>query len=394
MREKLIKIGFSEPKSNLFVIEISGYQISIIYNLGKPENSKIDYGSKIKVWQKTTSNLTKDENLVVLECVIRLLQKGYRPESIELEKTWRSGHGTSGRLDIFIKDAESDVFAMIECKTWGEEYEKERNNLLEDGGQLFTYLVQERSTKFLILYTSLISEKVECQSECIDLTTVKGSNNEELHKSWNKTFVTGGIFEVEASPYNIQRVELKKSDLKELDENSGKGLFHSFAEILRRHAISDKSNAFNKIFNLFVCKIYDEDTHNLNDILDFQWKPNDNYESLIKRLSYLYQHGISDYLGMSVEEEYFSPYSEFAFMDIYNKQSYTINFTIIREIVELLQRYQIKYTQKHQFLGDFFEDLLNSGIKQEAGQFFTPTPLSRFFIRAIPVKELVENAIN
>ena len=394
MKEKLIKMGFLERKSNLFVAEISDYQISIIYNLGEPEKSTIDYGTKIKVWQKTTSNLGKDENLVVLECVIRLLQKGYRPESIELEKTWKSGHGTSGRLDILIKEGESDVFSMIECKTWGEEYEKERNNLLENGGQLFTYLVQERSTKFLILYTSLISENIECQSECIDLTTVKGSNNEELHKSWNKTFVTGGIFEVEASPYNIQRVELKKSDLKELDENSGKGLFHSFAEILRRHAISDKSNAFNKIFNLFVCKIYDEDTHIPNDILDFQWKPNDDYESLIKRLSYLYQHGISDYLGLAVEKEYFSPSSEFAFMDIYNKQSYTANFTIIREIVELLQRYQIKYTQQHQFLGDFFEDLLNSSIKQEAGQFFTPTPLARFFIRAIPTRQLIEKAID
>lgn len=394
MKEKLIKIGFTEHETNLFVIEINRYQISITYNLEKPEKSKIDYGSKIKVWQKTTSNLAKDENLVVLECVVRLLEKGYKPESIELEKTWKSGHGTSGRLDILIKDIELDVFAMVECKTWGEEYEKERNKILEDGGQLFSYLVQERSTKFLILYTSLITENIECQSECIDLTTVKGNNNEELHKSWNKTFVTGGIFEVEASPYSIQRIELKKSDLKELDENSGKGLFHSFAEILRRHAISDKSNAFNKIFNLFVCKIYDEDTHNLNDILDFQWKPNDDYQSLIERLSYLYQHGISDYLGLTVEKEYFSPYSEFAFMDIYNKQSYTANFTIIREIVELLQRYQIKYTQKHQFLGDFFEDLLNSGIKQEAGQFFTPTPLARFFIRAIPVRHFIEKAVD
>ena len=283
---------------------------------------------------------------------------------------------------------------MIECKTWGEEYEKERNNSLEDGGQLFSYLVQERSSKFLFLYTSSISERIEHQSECIDLADVKGSNNEELYKSWNKTFVTGGIFEVEASPYNIQRVELTKSDLKELDENSGKGLFHSFAEILRRHAISDKSNAFNKIFNLFVCKIYDEDTHNLNDTLDFQWKPNDDYDSLITRLSDLYQHGVSDYLGLSVENKYFSPYSEFAFMDIYNKQSYTANFVLVREIVELLQRYQIKYTQKHQFLGDFFEDLLNSGIKQEAGQFFTATPLARFFIRAIPVRKWIENAID
>ncbi|MGD0572333.1 MAG: N-6 DNA methylase [Sedimentisphaerales bacterium] len=394
MKEKLIKIGFSEEKSDLLVLEANGYKIQVRYNPKEPRNSIIDYGPKIKIWRKTTSNLAQDENLVVLECVIRLLRKGYRPEFLELERTWKSGHGTSGRLDILIKDNKQNVFAMIECKTWGEEYEKERNNILEDGGQLFSYLVQERTTKFLILYTSSVLEHIEHQSECIDLHDIKGSSNEELHKSWNKTFVTGGIFEEEASPYNIKRVELKKSDLKELDENSGKGLFHGFAEILRRHAISDKSNAFNKIFNLFVCKIYDEDTHSPNDILDFQWKPNDDYDDLIKRLSHLYQHGIQDYLGLSVEKEYFSPCSEFAFIDIYNKQSYIDNFALVRETVELLQRYQIKYTQKHQFLGDFFEDLLNSGIKQEAGQFFTPTPLARFFIRAIPVRQLIEKAIN
>ncbi len=394
MKDRLTKIGFSEENSGFLVSEINGYKISVIYNSEEPKKSKIDYGSKIKVWRKTTSNLAQDENLVVLECVIRLLRKGYRPKSLELERTWKSGHRTSGRLDILIKDKNRDIFAMLECKTWGEEYEKERNNILEDGGQLFSYLVQERSTKFLILYTSSVLEHIEHQSESIDLADVKGSNIEELHKSWNKTFITGGIFEVEASPYSIQRVELKKSDLKELDENSGKGLFHSFAEILRRHAISDKSNAFNKIFNLFVCKIYDEDTHNLNDILDFQWKPNDDYEALIKRLSHLYQRGIQDYLGLSVEEEYFSPCSEFAFIDIYNKESYIDNFALVREIVELLQRYQIKYTQKHQFLGDFFEDLLNSGIKQGAGQFFTPTPLARFFIRSIPVRQFFEEAIN
>ena len=394
IREKLIKIGFSESNNNLFIIEVNGYQISIAFNSSSPEKSKIDYGSEIKVWHRAISTLAQDENLVVLECVVRLLQKGYRPESLELEKTWKSGHGTSGRLDILVREGESDVFAMIECKTWGEEYEKERNNILEDGGQLFSYFIQERSAKFLILYTSLVTEHIEYQSECIDLAEVQGTNNEELHKSWNKTFVPGGIFETEASPYNVQRVELKKSDLKELDEDSGKGLFNSFAEILRRHAISDKSNAFNKIFNLFVCKIYDEDIHNLNDVLDFQWKPSDNYESLIQRLSDLYQRGISDYLDLSVEEEYFSPYSEFAFIDIYDRQSYTANFILVREIVELLQRYQIKYTQKHQFLGDFFEDLLNSGIKQEAGQFFTPTPLARFFIRAMPIRQWVDKAVD
>ena len=39
---------------------------------------------------------------MVLECVDRLLEKGYKPQNIILEKTWAAGHGTSGRLDICV----------------------------------------------------------------------------------------------------------------------------------------------------------------------------------------------------------------------------------------------------------------------------------------------------
>ena len=320
-------------------------------------------------------------------------------------------------LDILVKQSGSRIFAMIECKTWGEEYEKERNRLIEDGGQLFSYAIQEQTAKYLILYTSRIVlgnqsqatknriqvakaipdtlglSKIEFETESIDWSELCGKNRKELHQFWDKNFLTGNIFVPSASCFHIKNVEIKKIDLKELDDKTGKGLFHSFAEILRRHAISDKSNAFNKIFNLFVCKIYDEDSHHSDDILDFQWKPNDDYRKLISRLSTLYQRGIVDYLQLSIEKSYFSPYSEFAFLDIYNKDSYDKNFKIVREIVELLQRYQIKYTEKHQFLGDFFEDLLNAGIKQEAGQFFTPTPLARFFVRSMPIENFVNVAV-
>lgn len=394
LRKNLETLGFVEEGSDKLDVTIDAYCISVILDDSNPSKSTIDYGSKIKVWNKSTSNFHHDENIVVLECVLRLLKKGYPPKLIELEKTWKSGRGTSGRLDILIKNKKKGVFAMIECKTWGGEYEKERSKILEDGGQIFSYAIQERSTKYLILYTSRISSSIYYQTESIDTSELEGTSNEELHQSWDKTFTVGGILALSAYCFNSANVELKKQDLNELDNNSGQGLFHSFAEILRRHAVSDKSNAFNKIFNLFVCKIYDEDTHGADDILDFQWKPNDDYPKLITRLSELYQKGIGDYLQLPVEPDYFSPYSEFAFIDIYNKDSYNENFKMVREIVELLQRYQIRYTQKHQFLGDFFEDLLNSGIKQEAGQFFTPTPLARFFIRSIPVESIVRESIS
>lgn len=394
LNTKLVALGFKAFSTTESIIDIDGYKITVKLDDSDVSKSIIDYGSGIKIWHKSSSRFHQDETIVVLECVIKLLRKGYPPNKIELEKTWPSGRGTSGRLDVLVKNPKKGVFAMIECKTWGGEYEKERNNLIEDGGQLFSYAVQERSTKYLSLYTSRITTDAEYQSECIDLSSLSGTSNIELHQSWDKNFVTGGIFATAASCYNIANIEIKKKDLKELDHDSGRGMFHSFAEILRRHAVSDKSNAFNKIFNLFVCKIYDEDTHAENDILDFQWKPSDDYKKLIERLSKLYQNGIVDYLQLPIEDDYFSPYSEFSFVDIYNKESYNNNFKIVREIVELLQRYQIKYTQKHQFLGDFFEDLLNSGIKQEAGQFFTPTPLARFFTRAMPITKLVNDSID
>ena len=394
MIEILQKLGFAKnSEGNLesdteykIVIEIDGADIT---------KSKIDYGNLIVVHNKSTSNLRKQENLVVLECVIRLLKKGYQPKLIELEKTWASGHGTSGRLDILLRDKAKQTFAMIECKTWGEEYLKEKANTIEDGGQIFSYCIQEKSTKLILLYASKITnDTIDFIAEAIPVEGLNGSNSEELHKSWDKSFINESIFNEEANLYFSSKRNLKKQELKELDSETGKGLFNEFAEILRRYTVSDKTNAFNKIFNLFVCKIYDEDTKNHLDELDFQWKVNDNYDTLVKRLSELYIKGVNDFLGIEVQDNYFSVFQEFSFIDIYNDDTFKKNFEIVKEVVEFLQNYQIKYTSKHQFLGDFFEDLLNSGVKQEAGQFFTPTPLSRFFIKSLPINTIIESKIS
>ena len=45
--------------------------------------------SGITVNRTNTSNFSEDENLVVLECVDRLLSKGYQANHIELESHWK-----------------------------------------------------------------------------------------------------------------------------------------------------------------------------------------------------------------------------------------------------------------------------------------------------------------
>ena len=85
---------------------------------------------------------------------------------------------------------------------------------------------------------------------------------------------------------------------------------------------------------------------------------------------------------------------EFQFIDVYNDETFKLNSKILSEVVFLLQKYKIKYSSRHQFLGDFFENLLNTGIKQEVGQFFTPIPLVRFILKSLPIEKIIKKKIS
>ena len=71
--------------------------------------------------------------------------------------------------DICVSDQEGNTLFIVECKTYGREYEKEYKNIVNDGGQLFSYWQQERSCKFLVLYASKYEGKqIKWDTESID----------------------------------------------------------------------------------------------------------------------------------------------------------------------------------------------------------------------------------
>lgn len=109
----------------------------------------------LKVNERQTCNFSANENFVVFECVHRLLEKGYRPEHIELEPKWKLGHGASGgRADILIKDNAGKALLIIECKISGKEFDRAWNATRRDGDQLFSYAQQISETQFLCLYAA------------------------------------------------------------------------------------------------------------------------------------------------------------------------------------------------------------------------------------------------
>ena len=87
-----------------------------------------------------------------------------------MEKKYPLGRNLKGKLDIVVADLDGKTFLMIECKTWGTEYEKEYKKMLRDGAQLFSYFVNDRAAKFLCLYTSeLNNNKVEYKNSIIPI---------------------------------------------------------------------------------------------------------------------------------------------------------------------------------------------------------------------------------
>ncbi len=356
----------------------------------------------------------------MLECIDRLLTKNYPPNRIELEKSWQVGHGVAGRLDILVNksDFNESAYLMIECKTAGEEYEKAKRKTLDDGGQILSYWQQNRSADWLCLYASSLSEgRVEYQNAIVPIEKSFRSVGDvkEVHARWNKQFLDSGIFEEDIGRYGIEIKPLQKKDLIALQEEDGKRIYNQFLEILRHNVISDKGNAFNKIFNLFLCKIFDEDRQDAEE-LEFQYvEGRDNPEDLMHRLNDLYKQGMKRYLDKNITdyslddiqgsvtnsdvEKIFKELrlyksQEFSFVDVFNEESFLTNTKVVIEIVKLLQRWQIRYTHRQQFLGDFFELLLSTGFKQESGQFFTPVPLVRFILKSLPLEKIIKNRIS
>lgn len=174
---------------------------------------------------------------------------------------------------------------------------------------------------------------------------------------------------------------------------------------------------------MFLCKIYDEKVTHLGNELAFQWlEGKDDHISFQKRLTDLYRKGMKEFLEKNVidisdddfEKKYGKDLSEetkeailndlveirlkknneFAIKEVFDDESFEENAKVVKEVVELLQGYKIRYTKKQQYLSDFFELLLTTGLKQESGQFFTPVPIAQFIIKSIPIDKLIKEKLS
>ena len=413
-------------------------------------DEKINYPDGIEAGRNTTKNFSAPENFVVLECIIRLLSQGYKPENIVLEPKTPGGREDSNfYCDILIRDNEKRPYMLIECKTMDskedDEFSKAWRKTLQDGGQLFNYYNTYRQAQYLVLYASdFVDGKLRCDYRLITMTDNKeylesnpkllsfekvsadNGTRDDFFRVWSETygkdFATNGAFEVDVIPaFGVTKKKMTIDDLIVVDGQDIQRKYHQFAQTLRQYNVASHENAFDKLVNLFLVKVVDE-VRNPKD-LQFLWKgaAYDDYYSFQDRLQKLYQIGMKDYLGeevtyidnASIENafrmqkndpdaikdtilEYFRQLkfysnSDFGFLDVHNKQLFVQNAVILKAMVEMLQDMRLKTEQQNQFLGDLFEGFLDQGVKQNEGQFFTPTPITRFMVSSLPLEQIIRD---
>ncbi len=424
----LHKLNFIQETEQIFSKKYSNDKTQIKVNF---DTKKIIYPKEIIKGDETTCNFSHPENFVVLECVNRLLDKGYKAEHIILEPRYRLGHDSksSGKADILVKNQTGEkTYIFIECKTFGSEFNKEWNNMKNDGGQLFSYFQQDKNAKFLCLYTSNFDEQnseIDYKNQVINVNKANykiANNVSELFNIWKNFYKyesSAGIFEKDINAYAVAEKALNFENLKELEEA---GKYNEFAKILRKYNVSGKENAFDKLVNLFLCKIYDENYNKESLQFNYRGVSSDTYESLQDRLMILYKNAMQKFLNEEItyvsDEEInkqftdfeqqniatttlkeniydflrklkFYSHSDFSFLEVHNEKLFRQNGKILVEVVELFQNYKLTQNKTTQILGNLFELFLQKGMKQDEGQFFTPLQICEFVIYALPLAEML-----
>jgi len=382
LKKALRYLGFID-KNDIFTKKFDEFDFELKVDF---EKEKLIYPENkgFKINERQTCNFKQSENFVVFECVHKLLSQGYHPKHIELEPKWQVGHGASGgRADILVKDNDDKALLIIECKTAGKEFSKAWDTTQSKPTQLFTYYVQERSTNFISLYASdFVDDKVISNYYLINITDIEqileenknlktyqdATSVEEVYKVWrdtySKDYTTFGIFENNKA-YDIGDSKPNAETLKNITSKDIQGKYHEFATILRQHNVSGRENAFDKLINLFLCKVVDEKEN--PDELKFYWKGKayDNPFDFQDRLQKLYKNGMFKFLGEEItyvddssiekifkhydldtikqdiknalKEQKFFTNNDFALIDVHNEKLFYQNFEVLLKISRMIE---------------------------------------------------------
>lgn len=361
------------------------------------ESAEVRY-SKIIKSPRNLEKLPGEEEVVRSIFLTKLANEyGYPLERIELETTYEVGRPKviNPRIDVIVRDKDDNAFMFIELKA-PDKFEEEQDEIIEK--QLFNLagseLVKGHNIKYLVLLTcDLQEESLKDRAIVIDFEVYNSFSQ------WKENRYYADEIPVRYGRA-VKRPYVKGSD-KDLEKNYSGFTFQSIQKnlhnVLWGGGGTDDNEVFSSLVNIILAKIQDESEKEDGEEYDFQSRSyekneGEQYETnkqLFERLNNLYRRALRKKMYITDDEKI-----EKSFIIDENKFS----LSKLKYAVMSLERYSL-VDGKNSFngkdiLGDFFENIIRDGFKQNKGQFFTHTNIVTFILWALQLDKLAINRIN
>ncbi len=215
------KLGYNEEISDIYIKKYHGF-----YNVKiDMANDIIDYGNIIQLCNDSLAKFSQ-KNFVILECVNRLLEKGYHPNSLII--------GKNDSYDIAVKDNLGRISIAINCTTWEDDYENEVTSIKTNAGFVSSFFERNPDMKYLCVYTSrLKAGLIEYKNTIFSLD----------NKQRKIIMYLSGLFEENIKPYFpifIKRYDDDK-DIKNIKTITKIGDFEIENDVLIKYTGNDRN---------------------------------------------------------------------------------------------------------------------------------------------------------
>lgn len=350
----------------------------------------VSYGDRFPVGRKIKGDEPEEQDR--LETVKKLLALGYAPEEIHLEYRVRARVGRSAKdkyVDIMLMPRTGNNTTscmapsyMVENKT-PQEFKNTYHASFES--QLFNIAqFMDGKPKYLCLAH-------RGQADIVDFRAYPS------YKKWRAAGcpVAGNAFSKNhANPVKIPFANglsnpLDKSVTKQQMENIRRDLHN----VLWGGGRAQDTDVFNILTRLLIAKIHDEHNTAPGGVYQFQTfvdagGRDESPDATVQRIEQLYQDALMSRINIAQAEAGQRKLSEKKSLKT-NQLLYAINTLAPINFTEVGNSIQ----DAHDILGDFYQQIMRTGHKQEKGQFFTHPSIANFMADAVGLKELTADRI-
>ena len=365
---------------------------------------KVEDGKVTYLAQNFTDDFSDPEEKVRIGLFYDLIEKHRYQNNksiIDFEFQRTIGHPdkvTRSAIDIILCRPNGTPYAIFETKS-KDDYEKYFEDSIKT--QLFERAANEDkgsgNVRYLIYYTRYYEDSELTEKfQTIDYTLYKNWDQWEnagrpnlriIPKKYGiidkpPQFVKGSL-----NPENQLRDNVRK---EELDRIAGD--LHDVLWGGGQH----QNELFFNLIGLFLTKIYDEKTKDNGDPYDFQiffeGDRSEPAEKTYERINKLYRGKRSEKTKKYTQcaLNYLLGYTD---KQLEKTPDIVFDANKVKYVVETLQ--SISFTaNKYDVLGDFFEKIVRSELKQTKGQYLTHHNIVDFIVKALQVDDLAVELIN